>query len=283
METADQIQIYKENDYALRWYYLTGTQEEQLLPRLATLEAVQKRTQQKDFTLRLGQALEIAVSKSLRGTTAFYSMGHFKDLNEHDDSTLYSKEEPPSIIGERTISGKRKLDFVLISPTAGVVGIEVKNIREWIYVDRDEVIETLKKCVELDAVPVLIARRIAYETFSVLHDCGVIIHQTYRQRYAGADAELAELVKQKSLLGYHDVLVGNEPDERLNKFLQTNLPNILGDARKKFDEKKHLLAEYANGPMKYGEFVARVRGRAVEGPEEEDEGYEKDFYPDDYM
>jgi hypothetical protein len=104
-------------------------------------------------------------------------------LKEHGDDKLYSKDDPPSVVGDLAIPGNKKLDFEIFTETAGIVGIEVKNIREWIYVDRPEVTEMLGKCCALNAVPVLIARRIQYETFSVLNPCGVLIHQTYNQLY----------------------------------------------------------------------------------------------------
>lgn len=175
--------------------------------------------------------MEIAVSRALQGRPDLYSTGHYSDLNEHLDDKAYSKDEPPSLVGNLAIPGKKKLDFEIFTETAGVVGIEVKNIREWIYVNRAEVTEMLGKCCALNAVPVLIARRIAYETFSVLNACGVLIHQTYNQMYPKHDEGLADSVRQKHLLGYHDVRVGNEPDARLRKFLQVNLPDLWDEAR----------------------------------------------------
>lgn len=213
LEAENIIDIYREKENTPPWYYLRGTPDETLYPRLAELEEVYKQTLQKQFTLRTGQALEIAVSRALQSQNNFESVGHFRDLDAHDDSTLYSKEEPPSIVNGRTCEGK--LDFLLFSNDAGTAGIEVKNIREWFYSDRDEVQQMLAKCCALDAVPVMIVRRYAYEAFSVLTDCGVLVHQMYNQRYAQADAALAGRVKDKKLLGYHDVRVGNDPDERL--------------------------------------------------------------------
>jgi hypothetical protein len=118
----------------------------------------------------------------------------------------------------RRISGGRKLDFLVQHPQAGYAGIEIKNIREWIYPDREEIRELLSKCCALDVVPVLIAQRIHYSTFSVLKPCGVIVHQTFNQLYPSAELELSEKVRDKRLLGYHDVRVGNIPDARLNRF-----------------------------------------------------------------
>jgi hypothetical protein len=265
LEATKNVEVVKDQR-GTPWYYLTGTDSETLEPRLKELQAVHDETQSKQFTLRLGQALEIAVSKALLSQKNFHTLGHFADLNEHNDSTLYKKEEPPSNISGNICEGK--LDFVLFSRTAGVAGIEVKNVREWIYSQSDEVIQMIKKCCALDAIPVLITRRYSYEAFSVLTECGVIIHQMYNRRYANYDKDLANRVRDKKLLGYHDVRVGNDPDDRLLKFVHVNLPQLVDAARSKFEEKRELLSEYVNSAMGYGEFVAKVRGRDVREPEQ---------------
>src|SRR5262249_58122292 len=66
LETLHIVQTYKEKANSPPWYYLAGTPDETLYPRLAELEEVYKQTVQKQFTLRTGQALEIAVSKALQ-------------------------------------------------------------------------------------------------------------------------------------------------------------------------------------------------------------------------
>jgi hypothetical protein len=257
--------LHIQDRHGTPWYYLKGTPEEEMKRRFAELREVYDQTLDKHFTLRMGQALEIAVSKALLSQKEFQSVGHFHDLDKHSDDTLFKKEEPPSMIGDRSCEGK--LDFVMFTQQAGVIGIEVKNVREWIYSQSDEVIAMLKKCCALDAVPVLITRRYSYEAFSVLTECGVIVHQMYNQRYANADAELATKVRDKRLLGYHDVRVGNDPDERLMRFVHVNLPKLLEGAREKFDARKELLDQYVNTDMAYAEFVAKVRGRFVEQPD----------------
>jgi hypothetical protein len=47
---------------------------------------------------------------------------------------------------------------VVRHPTAGWAGIEIKNIRQWVYPHQTIIKDLLLKCVELDVVPVLIAR-----------------------------------------------------------------------------------------------------------------------------
>ena len=78
---------------------------------------------------------------------------------------------------------------------AGWGGLEVKNIREWLYLDRTEITDLLKKCLYLDAVPILIGRRIPYVTRRILKPCGALVWETYNQRYPVADADLAAQAK----------------------------------------------------------------------------------------
>lgn len=183
-------------------------------------------------------------------------------LDKHDDSRLYSKEEPPQEVSGNRLDGDQRLDFLVWHPEARWGGIEAKNVREWLYPNRQEITEFLGKAVALDCVPVLIGRRIPFVTFKVLSTCGVVFHQTYNQLLPEADRELAEKARDKKLLGYHDIRLGNEPDGRLLKFLGTNLPQVLPKARERFEEYKDLLTAFANDTMSYVEFAARVRRRS---------------------
>jgi hypothetical protein len=176
------------------------------------------------------------------------------------------------------MSAGAKLDFALIHPQAGTAGIEVKNLREWLYPDRDELRQMLRKCCELDAVPVLIGRRIPFVTFRLLNPCGVVLHQTYNQRFPASDAALAALARDKRLLGYHDLRLGNERDPRLDKFIGTNLPSVLPTARASFERFRDLLEAYATKTMHYREFAARIRRRQL--GQNEDSDFEED--PEEY-
>jgi len=108
----------------------------------------------------------------------------------------------------------------------------------------------------------LIARRIHFSTFAVFSKCGLIIHQTYNQLFPESDADLAGKVRDKRLLGYHDVRLGNKPDPRLIKFVTQNLPNTAPWARAKFEEHKDLIEAYTTDQMQYEQFAARVLRRS---------------------
>lgn len=48
----------------------------------------------------------------------------------------------------------------------------------------------------------------------------------YNQLYPNADADLAARVRDKHMLGYSDVRVGNQPDARLLRFFGNSLPLV---------------------------------------------------------
>jgi hypothetical protein len=188
--------------------------------------------------------LEIAVYRALLETAEFEFFGGFTDLDQHDDSTPFHKEEPPSLVGTSRIPGSKRLDFLILSEH-GRVGVEAKNIREWLYPHSAEIRDLLVKCCAINAIPVLVARRISYVSARQLRAAGAIVHEVFNQLYPTSDADLADSARDKSLLGYHDVRLGNEPDARLIKFVGATLPERLEQARKRFESSKDLLASYA--------------------------------------
>ena len=258
------------------WFHLVRAAPEDVAAKLAELGPIHAALQVHSFKIRMGQTLEIAAYRAFIGQPAFKTFGAYTDLDEHNDATAYTKEEPPSVISGRKSKGK--LDFILTTVDNDVLGVELKNIREWIYPDRPEIKELLRKCTDLEVLPVLIARRLLYVTFKLLNTCGVIIHQTYNQLFPEADAELAAKASDKALLGYHDIRLGNEPDARLLKFVNENLPPLAKSMRPAFDEYKDLLADFANDVTNYRVFAAKVRRRS-RGTNEDNDWPDSD--PDD--
>lgn len=121
-----------------------------------------------------------------------------------------------------------------------------------------QVKELLWKCSDVEVVPVLIARRIPFVTFRLLNLSGGIVHQTYNQLYPSAEKELAEQVRTKTLLGYHDVRVGNEPDARLLKFIRDDLPDLKEAAKPEFARFKEVHGAYGRGEIQYKEWVREI-------------------------
>lgn len=120
------------------WFHLDDTRPAVVKRRLALQEPIHQATLERDFLLRLGQTLEIATYRALLAQSKFEYLGGFADLDKHGDDQLYSKTEPPGQLSGRNI-GARRHDFMVIHSQAGLAGIEVKNIRDWMYPDREEV------------------------------------------------------------------------------------------------------------------------------------------------
>ena len=252
------------------WFYLPSTPEQTVQKRLAEQLPIFLGFQHGDTGKRVGQCLEIAIYRALLQQDTLEHIGGFTNLEEHDDSSLYSKEEPPQSLSGKHLPGKTRLDFLVWHQGSRWAGIEAKNIREWIYPNRKEIIRLLEKAVALDCVPVLIARRISFVAFKVLSTCGVVLHETYNQLLPEADRDLAEKARDKRLLGYHDVRVGNQPGDRLVKFVSSNLPQVLPEARIRFDEYKDLVRGFVDEDISYKEFAARVRRRSQGTSEDND-------------
>ena len=260
------------------WYHRYNETQARVKQRLDLLKPIYAATNNASLKLRLGQTLEIAIWRALeQGPLDF--VGGFPDLDDHEDSALYSKEEPPLRFSGKSMPGNKRFDFLAFHPSAGSIGIEAKNIREWIYPNRNEVKELLYKAVVSDTLPVLIGRRIPYVTRRLLETCGVLLFENYNQLYPNADAAIAA---QKDLLGYHDIRVGNQPNARLLQFIIETLPAYAEEARARFDQYKDLLWQFASGALYYAAFAARVRRREQGQPEDSDEPPEPDFDPNDY-
>ena len=264
------------------WFHLPDASPKDLQARRDALAAVLRELSRQAVSLRRGQCLELAIYRALGAQPDARYFGRFPDFDPSvaKRKNRYRKEEPPSHIGGRAIPGERRLDFLYLHRTAGLAGVEAKSGRGWIYPDADEVKELLVKCVALDCVPVLVARRLPRATFEVLGECGAILHQTLNQLYHVTDKDLADRAKQQDSLGFDDIQVGDEPDARLLSFIGTTLPELIPGARTRFDKFQDLLAAYADGEIHYLEFAGRVRRRAA-GKEEADWEDDDQDHPND--
>ncbi len=278
---GDLVEIVGINDDP-SWFHLPDAPETGVQARLATLRRVLRALSKPAVSDRRGQCLELAIFRALGAQSNAPYFGRFPDFDPSvaERKSRYRKEEPPAHIGGRAIPEGRLLDFLYLHRTAGFAGVEAKSFRRWIYPDTDEVKRLLEKCVALNCVPILVARRFPRATFDVLGECGVILYQTLNQLYHVTDRGLADRAMRQDSLGFNDIRVGDAPDARLLSFIGTTLPEQLPDARTRFDNYQDLLADYADGKIHYREFAGRVRRRAA-GKEEADWEDDDQDHPND--
>jgi hypothetical protein len=125
-------------------------------------------------------------------------------------------------------------------------GGEAKNFREWLYPDSWEIWAAISKCCELDAVPVLVARKLPYVSFVLFGKIGMVGYQTHFQFFHPVvEPELAR-VKHVDGLGYKDIRCTLEPDGNMVKFFQTTLPKIAPQFKTRFAATKKVLQYFAD-------------------------------------
>ncbi len=257
------------------WFALHDTPLEYAHQRINEQFEVLRITLDNAFHKRMGDALEISVFRALR-TSRLNSLGGFRGLTEAPTTAPIRKEEPPAIFNGRELQGNKRFDFLV--GTNQWAGLECKNIREWLYPDREEIKHMLTKAIELDMPPILVGRRIPFVTRRLLKPAGVMMWETRNQFYANEHANIAAQMKEKTSLGFFDIKVTDFPDNLLSDFITRMISEDLPQARDNFDRYKDLLELYAYGRMGYREFSARLRRREQginennDDPEEPDEG-----------
>jgi hypothetical protein len=158
------------------------------------------------------------------------------------------------INGFHIIDGN-SLDFILYDKKLTLrIGVEVKNIREWIYPSAEEVWRLIAKCVSIEAIPVLIARKISYVARTELFQrIGLVCHETYKQYFDISVEKQLEEIKHKNGLGFKDINVVDTSlppiefvESRHVKFFQNSLPQLLQkNYHQAFFDNLPLLKEYA--------------------------------------
>lgn len=126
------------------------------------------------------------------------------------------------------------------------LGVEIKNIREWVYPMSGELWVMIRKCLEIDAVPLLVTRKTAYLTRRVCEELGIFTFQHHRQVFAAVVAGLLPDIQHVDRLGYKDVIASPvAPHPPLVTFLADRVPNLFGDHSARWNANAALLTEFA--------------------------------------
>lgn len=263
------------------WYSNISISAEEAKPVLDDIAPLYAQVAGSAFGQLTGYALELVIYRclvQLRTSAARYNFqGHFK-LHEPVDVTTgcYKKVQPPKTIDSHTAI--KEADFLLFGHDCGVICIECKNYREWIYPHNTVIKELIVKAIQLNAVPLLIARRMHYTTMTnFLEPAGIIAHQTYHQYYPVHAPDVADRARNKSLLGFTDVRAKDQPEPRTTKFFSDHLPAITDRMAAKWQANKPVLHSFALGELNLSQLYTEI-GSPAGGKWQNFDVPEPDFY-----
>jgi hypothetical protein len=184
-----------------------------------------------------GSVAERVVLESLRAASNLalkpHKLGNVKEINGR--TTQGSLDSYAYV----TLSGQG------LARQAVPIGIEVKNIREWVYPESSELWQALRAAVELECVPILVTRRIHITTGRFCKSIGMLTHETQKQYFARSLEGDSRLLAAHERLHFRDVIPWEEADPSVTRFFEVTLPTVLDRTLQNFAKFAHLIRTYA--------------------------------------
>lgn len=152
--------------------------------------------------------------------------------------------------GDNDVYGGGGFDLFLIHKETNIpIGIEAKNVRNWIYPDSQEAWRMIARGCSLECLPVMAARKLAYITRARLFSqVGVLGFETQFQYFNPnvlIDSPNFRDIVKKDGLGYADIKITDEIPAHFLHFFQKILPENIEEYYAKFMDNKDILKEYA--------------------------------------
>lgn len=150
----------------------------------------------------------------------------------------------------KEVYGNAGFDLFIIHKETGIpVGIEAKNIRNWLYPDTQEVWRMIARGCSLECLPILAARKFPYLTrarlFSNIGALGFETQFQYFNPDVLKDSSAFKDVIAKNGLGFADIKTTTQIPTHFKHFFKTILPENIESYFEKFLENKDLLEKYA--------------------------------------
>lgn len=232
-------------------------------------------------TKRVGKALERVVHHAAMGSAPA-------------KFTVMGDPDRPIPVGTM-ISGKpiqREPDLLVVGCGRAncLLDVEAKNLREWLSGSSEEVWSLIGRALRIDAVPLLVARKILSPAYYVFREIGLLAFQVHFQYFPPELESKVGEMRHKDGLGFSDIRCSYDPPPTLVRYFADHLPHLAPQAADRFLAHKDLLSRYAideglesekiSGKKRAGlfrEFERELFGWEAEEPEEDD-GVYQDYY-----
>jgi hypothetical protein len=246
------------------WYANIGTSAHLVNTRLAVLAPLYHSVSN-ILSNVIGDALEIATFQALKAARQASPRYHFDgffylDRPKNQYGRFEQRKAPMELQGRKT---SKQPDFLQHGHDAGTLCIECKNLREWLYPQKPLIKHHILRCHELDAIPVLVVRRIHYSTITnFLMPAGIIAHESLFQYFPSDQVASVEAAKHKRSLGFTDLLAAEEAHIRTIRFFTENLPRIVAPMAEKWRNNRQALVDYANDDINLAQLYNAIGSRA---------------------
>lgn len=204
-----------------------------------------------------GYVLEKMIFDCVLKTDKYHVLGSAPDFNEAGKLVKSAGSEILNYQGNLVYKGDSGSGFdlfVIHKNTDTPIGIEAKNIRDWIYPASLEVWRAIARACTLECLPVLIARKISYiSKAGFFANFGILGFETnfqYISQKIQPDSKykFKEKVIHKDYLGFADIKLIKPKDttpQHIINFFDNTLDNYAEEYFQKFMENKDLLKKYA--------------------------------------
>lgn len=184
-----------------------------------------------------GAVLEEAIESAIRNCPQYRQIGN--------------RKRQVQIFGDVQLPGPLDALCILSTVDACVLaGFEAKNVREWFYPNAKEVWLLIHKLNLLSGsgikpLPILVCRKIPYYARRAFKALGMLGFETHRQMFDPAVKGELTVVRDKDLLGFHDVCTELEPYPHIEKFIRQTVPQNAKTYSERFFANKSLFDEFA--------------------------------------
>lgn len=204
-----------------------------------------------------GHMLEKIIFDSVLQTGKYHVLGSAPGYGEDGNLVKSAGSEILDYQGKRIYKGDSGSGFdlfIIHKSTNTPIGIEAKNIREWIYPASEEVWRAIARACTLECLPVLVARKISFISkagfFSKFGILGFETNFQYMAQKVQADSNYSfkDKVIHKDKLGFADIKLVKPKDSapaHIVNFFENILDQNAEIYFERFMQHKDLLKKYA--------------------------------------
>lgn len=217
-----------------------------------------------------GMVLEHLISETVSDSDKYWVVGGGPKYN--DEGKLYKPKGSEVLFFENREIFKAEhgagFDLFAIDKENQIpIGIEAKNIREWLYPASQEVWRAIARACTLECLPVIAARKISYiTTAGMFSRFGIMGFETQFQYFHNdvqkeSKYQFKDKVINKDRLGFADIKLvkqKDKPPKHFNHFFENILPNYSQEYFDRFMENRDLLMTYA---IDYGLADSKLNGK----------------------